>query len=274
MVATEVDFTALIVIIIVIIILIIWRLHMKKKHEQKVWYYTHFIDEYNAGTVHLSALESFAYLTLIWEAHSKRGNISVDSLNGLYRRNKHKFESEEVMQSVYDKVIDEFWDFDDNHLTNKKVTSDMQVTKLHKEKSKKGADTTNLPKMVNSDKRLDEIRQLNKMMPSKHNKRIAEADGLVKYCKKLQEDKRFTFERLKQIIQSFDGRGAEYYPALSVIFNDKDAKFWKLEQEPSSEDKLEYVSRATKWLTENNYNWESLTERNDLIKQHYKGETV
>ena len=204
---------------------------MKKQYEQKVWYYTHFIDEYNAGTVHLNAEESFAYLTLIWEAHSKRGHITVDSLEGLYRRNKHKFQSEVVMKSVYARVIDEFWEFDDTYYTNKKVTSDMQVTKLHKEKSKKGADTTNLKKMVNSDKRLDELRQLNKLMPSTGNKRIAEAEGLVKYCKKLQEDKRFTFERIKQIIKSFKGRGDSFYPALSVIFNDTEGRFWKVERE-------------------------------------------
>jgi uncharacterized protein YdaU (DUF1376 family) len=245
---------------------------MKKQYEQKVWYYTHFIDEYNAGTVHLNALESFAYLTLIWEAHSKRGHITVESLDALYRRNKHKFESEEVMQSIYDRVLDEFWDFDETYFTNKKVTSDMQVTKLHKEKSEKGANTTNLKKMVDSDKRLDELRQLNKMMPSKHNKRIADVEGLVKYCKKLQEDKRFTFERIKQIIKSYDGHADNFYPALDVIFNDTKAKFWKVAQEPSSEDKLEYVSRATKWLTENSYNWSNLEERNNLIKQHYKEE--
>jgi len=248
---------------------------MKKKHEQKVWYYTHFIDEYNAGTVHLNALESFAYLTLIWEAHSKRGHITLESLDGLYRRNKHKFDSEEVMKSIYDRVLGEFWDFDETHFTNKKVTSDMQVTKLHKEKSEKGADTTNLKKMVDSDKRLDEFRQLNKMMPSKGNKRLSETEGLIKYCKKLQEDKRFTFQRLKQVIKSFDGRGDSYYPALSVIFNDTDGKFWKVEQELSEDDKRLYVMKGEKWLHENGYDWNGdLMERNKLLKQHYKGDTI
>ena len=244
---------------------------MKKQYEQKVWYYTHFIDEYNASTVHLSAQESFAYLTLIWEAHSKRGHISVESLEGLYRRNKHKFQSEVVMKSVYKGLLDEFWDFDDTYYTNKKVTSDMQVTKLHKEKSSKGGKTTSLDKMVNSDKRLDELRQLNKMMPSKGNKRVSETEGLVKYCKKLQEDKRFTFARIKQIIKSFDGRGDSYYPALSVIFNDTDGRFWKVEQELSEDDKRLYVMQGEKWLHENGYDWNGdLMERNKLLKQHYK----
>ena len=242
---------------------------MKKKYETSVYYYTHFIESFIADTVHLNVLEKYAYLTLIWEAHRKRGVISSKSLESLQRRNK------EIPIEVYNSVIFEFWDVDeDGNYSNSKITSDMNVTKLHKERSKKGADTTNFKKMVNSDKRLDELRQLNKMMPSTNNKRIAEAEGLVKYCKKLQEDKRFTFERIKQIIKSFDGRGNSYYPALSVIFNDTDGKFWKVAQEPTSEDKLEYVSKAEKWLTENNYNWSNLTERNDLIKQHYKEETV
>jgi len=242
---------------------------MKKKYETSVYYYTHFIESFIADTVHLSALEKYAFLTMIWEAHRKRGVISAKSLESLQRRNK------DIPIEAYNSVVFEFWDVDeDENYTNSKITSDMNVTKLHKEKSSKGGKTTSLDKMVNSDKRLDELRQLNKMMPPKGNKRVSENEGLIKYCKKLQEDKRFTFERMKQIIKSFDGRGAEYYPALDVIFNDTKAKFWKVEQEPSSEDKLEYVSRATKWLTENSYNWSNLEERNNLIKQHYKEETA
>jgi hypothetical protein len=129
--------------------------------------------------------------------------------------------------------------------------------------------------MVNSDKRLDELRQLNKMMPSKHNKRIAEAEGLVKYCKKLQEDKRFTFERIKQIIKSYEGHADNFYPALDVIFNDTKGKFWKVEQELSEDDKRLHVMQGEKWLHENGYDWNGdLMERNKLLKQHYKGDTV
>lgn len=237
-----------------------------KRIIEKPFYYNHIINDFIVDTIHLDVYHKYAYLTLIWEAHRQRGIITKQSLDTLCKKNQ------DIEYEVYIDVLNEFWDEDENGYTNPRVLLDLEKSSQLKQSSKKGADTTNLPKMVNSDKRLDELRQLNKMMPATNNKRIAEAEGLVKYCKKLQEDKRFTFERIKQIIKSYEGHADNFYPALDVIFNDTKAKFWKVAQEPSSEDKLEYVSRAEKWLTENNYNWSNLTERNDLIKQHYKEE--
>jgi len=235
-----------------------------KRLIEKPFYYNHIINDFIVDTIHLDVYHKYAYLTLIWEAHRQRGIVTKQSLETLCKKNQ------DIEYEVYIDVLNEFWDEDEHGYTNPRVLLDLEKSSQLNISSKKGADTTNLKKMVDSDKRLDELRQLNKLMPSKGHKRIAESEGLIKYCKKLQEDKRFTFERIKQVIKSFDGRGDSYYPALSVIFNDTDGKFWKVAQEPSSEDKLEYVSRAEKWLTENNYTWSNLTERNDLIKQHYK----
>jgi len=235
-----------------------------KRLTEKPFYYNHLINDFIVDTLHLDVQHKYAYLTLIWEAHRQRGILTNDSLEMLFKRNK------DIHIDTYWNVLNEFWNEDKNGYTNQRVLLDLEKTNQHRDKSSEGGKTSSLPKMVGSDKRLDELRQLNKMMPSKHNKRIAESEGLAKYCKKLQEDKRFTFERIKQIIKSYDGHADNFYPALDVIFNDTKAKFWKVEQEPSSEDKLEYVSRATKWLTENSYNWSNLEERNNLIKQHYK----
>jgi uncharacterized protein YdaU (DUF1376 family) len=240
-----------------------------KRITEKPFYYNHLINDFIVDTMHLDVNHKYAYLTLIWEAHRQRGVLNTEALEMIFKRNK------DIPIDTYWNVLYEFWDEGEHEqYTNERVTLDLEKTKQHRDKSSEGGKTSSLPKMVDSDKRLDELRQLNKMMPSTGNKRVSEQEGLVKYCKKLQEDKRFTFDRVKQIIKSFEGRGAEFYPALDVIFNDTKAKFWKVAQEPSSEDKLEYVSRAVEWLIENNYKWSNLEERNNLIKQHYKEDTV
>ena len=241
-----------------------------KRLNEKPFYYNHVINDFIVDTLHIDVEHKYAYLTLIWEAHRSRGILKPQTLDMVFKRNK------DINIDTYWNVLNEFWNEDeDGNYSNDRVTTDLHKTLQHKQSSKKGADTTNLPKMVDSDKRLDELRQLNKMMPSKHNKRIAEAEGLVKYCKKLQEDKRFTFERIKQIIKSYDGHADNFYPALDVIFNDTKGKFWKVEQELSEDDKRLYVMQGEKWLHENGYNWNGdLMERNILLKKHYKEETV
>ena len=219
-----------------------------KRLNEKPFYYNHVINDFIVDTLHLDVEHKYAYLTLIWEAHRSRGILKPQTLDMVFKRNK------DIHIDTYWDVLNEFWKEDeDGNYSNDRVTTDLHKTLQHKESSKKGADTTNLPKMVDSDKRLDELRQLNKMMPAKGSKRVSETEGLIKYCKKLQEDKRFTFKRLKQIIKSFDGTGDSYYPALSVIFNDTDGRFWKVEQELDSYERIMRQEKITAFLIANGY---------------------
>ena len=229
-----------------------------KRLTEKPFYYNHLINDFIVDTLHLDVQHKYAYLTLIWEAHRQRGTLTNDSLEMLFKRNK------DIHIDTYWNVLNEFWDEDKDEYTNQRVLLDLEKSSQLKESSKKGADTTNLKKMVDSDKRLDELRQLNKMMPATSNKRIAESEGLVKYCKKLQEDKRFTFERIKRIIKTFDGRGAEFYPALSVIFNDTDGRFWKVEQGLTSTQKDILINRVEKKLRDKGFSWSGYEERNAI----------
>ena len=237
-----------------------------KRLTEKPFYYNHLINDFIVDTMHLDVPHKYAYLTLIWEAHRQRGVVTNQSLETLCKKNQ------DIEYEVYIDVLNEFWDEDEHGYTNPRVLLDLEKTKQHKDRSSEGAKTTNLKKMVKSDKRLDELRQLNKMMPSTGNKRVSETEGLVKYCKKLQEDKRFTFERIKQIIKSFDGRGDSYYPALSVIFNDTEGRFWKVEQELTSTQKDILLSKVEKKLRDKGYSWVGHAERNAIpeFKEIYK----
>ena len=76
-----------------------------------------------------------------------------------------------------------------------------------------------------------------------------------------------------EVVKGFDCQ-PQYYPMLDTLLIDTQVKYWKVEKEMSSEDKLEYVSKAQDWLVENGYRWHGLEERNNLIKQHYKEETA
>ena len=202
---------------------------MKKKYEPTVYYYTHFIESFIADTVHLSALEKYAYLTMIWEAHRKRGVVSHKSLESLQRRNK------DIPKEVYKSVIFEFWDVDDEgNYTNSKITSDMNVTKLHKEVSSKGGKSSSLQKMIASDKRIDEYNQIHDAYPPK--RRVARKEGLALYCKKLQDDERMTFKRIMEVVKGFDCQ-PQYYPMLDTLLRDTQGKYWKAEKVESSHDR-------------------------------------
>ena len=240
---------------------------MKKKYEPTVYYYTHFIESFIADTVHLGVLHKYAFLTLIWEAHRKRGVITQSQLESLLKRNK------DIPIGVYLEIIDEFWDYDDDDsISNIKVTSDMQATKLHRNKSSQGGKTSSLDKMIDSDKRQDEYNQIHDAYPSK--RRVARKEGLALYCKQLQDDKRMTFKRIMEVVKGFDCQ-PQYYPMLDTLLRDTQGKYWKVEKELSSYDKSMWVLNGEQWLRKNGYDWNGdLTERNKLLKQHYKGDTV
>jgi len=229
-----------------------------KRITEKPFYYNHLINDFIVDTMHLDIPHKYAYLTLIWEAHRQRGIVTKQSLDTLCKKNQ------DIEYEVYVDVLNEFWDEDEHGYTNPRVLLDLEKTQQHKDKSSEGVKKTNLKKMVNSDKRLDELRQLNKLMPSKGHKRISESEGLIKYCKKLQEDKRFNFERIKQVIKSFEGRGDSYYPALSVIFNDIEGKYWKVEQELSSRDKEILLEKVERKLRAKGFSWTGHAERNAI----------
>ena len=202
---------------------------MIKKYEPTVYYYTHFIESFIADTYHLGALEKYAYLTMIWEAHRKRGVVSNKSLESLYKKNK------DIPKEVYSSVIFEFWDVDEEgNYSNNKVTSDMNVTKLHKEVSSKGGKSSSFQKMIASDKRIDEYNQIHDAYPPK--RRVARKEGLALYCKKLQDDERMTFKRIMEVVKGFDCQ-PQFYPMLDTLLRDTQGKYWKAEKVESSHDR-------------------------------------
>ena len=242
---------------------------MNKRTVEKTFYYQHNINDFIADTMHLDSLHRYAYLTLIWLSHRKQGAISYEDIE------KVKKQSPDISLAVYNDVVEEFFKRDVNNdtLYNDRVMLDLRHTKQHKESSSKGGVTTGIQKMIASDKLKDEYDQIHKATPSL--RRIGKDEGLEKYCKLLQaHPDKFTFKRIMSILDDFkkDDRPDDAYPQISTLFNDRDAKYWKKDIEQTSEDKLEYVSKACCWLIDNGYRWGSLEERNNLIKQHYKGE--
>jgi len=234
-----------------------------KRINQKPFYYNHVIDSFIVDTMHLDIPHKYAYLTLIWEAHKQRGNLTQKSLEAIYVRNK------DIPLSTYTNILNEFWDKEDDSYTNSRVTVDLQQTKQHRDSSSKGGNSNSLQKMVSSDKRIDEFRQLNKMMPPKHNKRLSEAEGLELYCKQLLANPdKFTFNRLKEIILSFKDNDPQYYPALGVIFRDTQGRFWKLEQELTSDQKMDRSKAIDQFLQEKGYTWETNEERWKIISDN------
>jgi uncharacterized protein YdaU (DUF1376 family) len=242
---------------------------MNKRTVEKTFYYQHNINDFIADTMHLDSLHKYAYLTLIWLSHRKQGAITYEDIERI------KKQSPDISLSVYNDVVEEFFkrDLNNDTLYNDRVMLDLKHTKQHKELSSKGGKSTAVQKMINSDKRKDEYNQIHKATPVE--RRIGKDAGLETYCKLLvAHPEKFTFKRIMSILNGFkkEDRPDDAYPQISTLFNDRDAKYWRKDIEPTSEDKLEYVSRAEKWLTKNNYNWSNLAERNDLIKQHYKEE--
>ena len=241
---------------------------MNKRTVEKTFYYQHNINDFIADTMHLDSLHRYAYLTLIWLSHRKQGAITYEDIE------KVKKQTPDISLSIYNDVVEEFFkrDLNNDTLYNDRVMLDLKHTKQHKELSSKGGVKSGIKKMIDSDQRIDEYNQIHEATPP--SRRIGKAAGLEKYCKLLQaHPETFTFKRIMSILEGFryEDRPADAYPQISTLFNDRDAKYWKKEVEQTSEDKLEYVSKASEWLIENGYRWGNLEERNDLIKQHYKG---
>ncbi len=245
---------------------------MNKRTVEKTFYYQHNINDFIADTTHLDTFHRYAYLTLIWLSHRKQGAITYEDVE------KVKKQSPDINLSVYNDVIEEFFkrDVNNNTLYNDRVMLDLKHTKQHKELSSKGGKTTSVQKMINSDKRIDEYNQIHKATPT--SRRIGKDEGLEKYCKLLvAHPDKFTFKRIMSILDGFkkDGRPEDAYPQISTLFNDREAKYWKKEQELSEDEKRLHVMQGEKWLHENGYDWNGdLLERNKLLKKHYKGEQL
>ena len=202
---------------------------MKKRINEKPFYYNHVINEFIVDTLHLDVLEKYAYLTLIWEAHRQRGTLTNESLGKVYKANK------DIPIETYRSVLFEFFDVDgDENYSNTRVTSDLQNTNQHKETSSKGGKTTSLQKMISSDKRIDEYNQIHDGYPPK--RRVARKEGLALYCKKLQDDERMTFKRIMEVVKGFDCQ-PQFYQMLDTLLRDTQGKYWKAEKVESSHDR-------------------------------------
>jgi len=70
--------------------------------------------------------------------------------------------------------------------------------------------------------------------PSK--RRVARKEGLALYCKQLQNDKRFTFKRVMEVVKGFDCQ-PQYYPQLDTLLRDTQGKYWKVEKTESNHDR-------------------------------------
>jgi len=229
---------------------------MKKRINEKPFYYNHVINEFIVDTLHLDIIERYAYLTLIWEAHRQRGTLTNESLEKLYKVNK------DIPIETYRGVLFEFFDVDEKeNYSNKRVTSDLQATNQHKEISSKGGKTSSLQKMINSDERIDEYNQIHDAYPPK--RRVARKEGLALYCKQLQNEKRFTFRRLMRLIKGFDCQ-PQFYPQLDTLLRDTQGKYWKVERELTSTEKGYVTDIAEKELRNKGFSWKSIEERNAI----------
>jgi uncharacterized protein YdaU (DUF1376 family) len=229
---------------------------MKKRINEKPFYYNHVINEFIVDTLHLDVLEKYAYLTLIWEAHRQRGTLTNESLEKLYKVNK------DIPTETYRSVLFEFFDVDESeNYSNKRVTSDLQNTNQHKEISSKGGKTSSLHKMINSDQRIDEYNQIHDAYPSK--RRVARKEGLALYCKQLRDDKRMTFKRVMQVVKGFDCQ-PQFYPQLDTLLRDTQGKYWKVEKELTSSEKDILLEKVERKLRKKGFSWVGHEERNAI----------
>ena len=202
---------------------------MKKRINEKPFYYNHVINDFIVDTLHLDVVDKYAYLTLIWEAHRQRGTLTNESLDKLYKANKN------IPIETYRSVLFEFWNLDeDGNYSNDRVTTDLHTTLQHREVASKGGKTVSLKKMINSDKRIDEYNQIHDSYPTK--RRVARKEGLALYCKQLQDDKRMTFKRIMEVVKGFDCQ-PQFYPMLDTLLRDTQGKYWKVEKEETPHDR-------------------------------------
>ena len=232
----------------------------KKQINQSIFYYSHYIESFIADTVHLNVFEKYAYLTLIWEAHRKRGLLDNKSLESLMKRNK------EISKETYDNILSEFWELDaDDNYFNAKVTADLESTNLHKKISSKGGKATGLQKMIESEQRQDEYNTIHDAYPSK--RRVARKEGLALYCKQLQSDERMTFKKVMQVVKGFDCQ-PQFYPMLDTLLRDTQGKYWKaVEKVERSDYEIEVVKNEI-YKTNKDFYKLSVIERGKLINKY------
>ena len=194
---------------------------MNKNNDTKVFYYNHFITPFIADTVHLDIVSEYAYLTLIWEAHEKRGMITNKDLLSLMRRNK------DIPTEVYESVLNEFWMLDNEDCyINEKVTADMTATKQHRASAVKGGQSASLKAMTKTDKHIDNYRQIWKAYKGR---RLHQQHGIEEYCKAKMKDTTglFTFDNIMAALKNLKDTDTKYWPMMATFFNDKDGKYWK-----------------------------------------------
>ena len=233
---------------------------MKKRINERPFYYNHVISDFIVDTLHLDVVEKYAYLTLIWEAHRQRGTLTNESLDKLYKANK------DIPIEAYRSVLFEFWTVDeDDNYSNTRVTNDLHSTLQHKESSSRGGKKSSLEKMIKSDQRIDEYNQIHDAYPSK--RRVARREGLALYCKQLQDDKRMTFKRIMEVVKGFDCQ-PQYYPQLDTLLRDTQGKYWKVEKEEAKVDRTVIANE----LAKENSNFWGLTkeEQNERINSYSK----
>ena len=237
---------------------------VEKQNNQSIFYYQHYIESFITDTVHLSVFEKYAYLTLILEAHRKRGLLSDKSLESLMKRNK------EIPKEVYDNILSEFWELDvDDNYFNAKVMADLESKNLHKKISSKGGKATGLQKMIESEQRQDEYNSIHDAYPTK--RRVARKEGLALYCKQLQNDERMTFKKVMQVVKGFDCQ-PQFYPMLDTLLRDTQGKYWKAVEKVARSDYEIEVVKNELYKKDKDFYKLTAVEQGKLINKYLKGD--
>ena len=221
-------------------------------------YYKHNIGDFFADTYYLSNERLAVYTKLVWEYYLQEKPITVDD----YNEKAYELKTDEpTLSYVLNKYFYLDEDIDNEVWRHKRIDTELsKMLSVNKQRS----DT--LKKFWSKDTKINGFDEFWKAYPNKKDKQKA----IVAWTKKepnLQKVlKALKAQKNSEQWQKDEGR---FIPLPTTWLN---GARWEDEvsSKQTSEDKLEYVSRAEKWLKENNYSWSNLTERNDLIKQHYK----
>ena len=222
-------------------------------------YYKHNIGDFLADTHYLSNPRLAVYIKLVWEYYLQEKPIVI---TGCLEEKAEELKTNEdtldyVLSKYFNHVLeDNVWIF-----RHKRIDSELIKMNSVNQKKSEGAQSR-----WNNDTTINGFEDFWKAYPNKKDKQKA-----IKAWQKHQPDlpkvlKALKYQKNSEQWQKDEGR---FIPLPTTWLN---GARWEdeINGKQTSEDKLEYVMKASGWLIENGYRWGSLEERNDLIKQHYK----
>ena len=221
-------------------------------------YYKHNLGDFLADTHYLTNERLSVYLKLIWEYYLQEKPITIDD----YNEKADELKTDEPTLSYI--LHKYFWldeDIDNEVWRHKRIDCELVKMNSTNQKKSEGAQSR-----WNNDTTINGFEDFWKAYPNKKDKQKA-----IKAWQKHQPDLPKVLKALKSQKNSEQWQKDEgrFIPLPTTWLN---GARWEdeINGKQTSEDKLEYVSKASGWLMENGYRWGNLEERNDLIKQHYK----